>query len=175
MTSERFPEPDVIARFPEITRGDETGTSAIAKILAREIYGGLTIILSGGLGAGKTTFTRYLAEAIGVVGVKSPTFATESIHRIPGRDFGLVHADLYRFDSVLPGSDTDLQFEEYLSGPRHALLVVEWGDRWSPPSRDRWDVDISMPDESGRRSFALSARGMEALSRMARAYERVLC
>jgi tRNA threonylcarbamoyladenosine biosynthesis protein TsaE len=175
MTSDMRHESGLIVKFPAISVENIGGTYAIASALAREVYGGLVVILSGGLGAGKTALVRGLAEALGVPGVKSPTFATESAHIVPGRDFDLIHADLYRFDSVPPGSETDMQFEEYLSSAGSQLLIVEWGERWSPPPCDRWDINISAPDgDSDRRSFAMSARGERAAERLSKAYEEML-
>ena len=175
MTEDREREADLIVGFPAVLCRGAHDTAALAKTLAGEARGGLVIILSGELGAGKTTFTQNMAGALGASGVKSPTFVTESIHKIPNRDFDLVHADLYRFDSVPPGSDTDLQFTEYLIGPRGMLLIVEWGDRWVLPPNDRWNIDILSPDDgSDRRSFLMSAFGDDASRRMSRAYEAIL-
>ena len=175
MAGDREREADLIIGFPALLCQSVDDTAALAETLAGEVRGGLAIILSGELGAGKTTFTRILAGALGIEGVKSPTFTTESIHRIPNRDFDLVHADLYRFVSVPPGSDTDLQFTEYL-GTGEALLVVEWGDRWIQPPDDRWNIDILLPDDSSddHRSFFMSAWGDDASRRLSRAYEAIL-
>jgi tRNA threonylcarbamoyladenosine biosynthesis protein TsaE len=141
-----------------------------------EVYGGLVISLTGGLGAGKTALARGVAESLGARGVKSPTFATECIHRLPGKNFDLVHADLYRFDSVAPGSETDMQFQEYLSDERPPLLIVEWCDRWALPQSGRWDVAISScSDSDERRSILMSAYGDDALAHLAAAYEAMLC
>jgi tRNA threonylcarbamoyladenosine biosynthesis protein TsaE len=175
MIDGREREAELIVGFPAVVCRSVDDTAALAEALAGEIRGGLVIILSGELGAGKTTFTQSMARALEVSGVKSPTFATESVHKIPNRDFDLVHADLYRFDSVPLGSDTDLQFTEYLMGPHGALLIVEWGDRWVPPPEDRWNINILSPDDgSDCRSFLMSACGDDASRRMSRAYESIL-
>ena len=160
--------------FPPVTCRSADDTAALAEVFVGEVRGGLYIILSGELGAGKTAFTQSLAGALGVRGVRSPTFVTETIHKIPNRDFDLVHADLYRYDCVPPDSDTGLQFAEYLSGPRAALLVVEWGERWTPPG-EGWKINISSPgDGSDFRSFAMSAFGDDASRRMSKVYETML-
>ena len=174
MTGDREREADLIVGFPAVACGSVDKTWAFAEALAGETRGGLVIILSGALGAGKTALTQGIARALGVPGIKSPTFVTESIHKIPNRDFDLAHADLYRFGSVPPGSDTDLQFTEYISGPRPALLIVEWGERWTPPN-DRWNIEIMSPDDgSDCRSFVMSAYGDDASRRLSRAYEAIL-
>jgi tRNA threonylcarbamoyladenosine biosynthesis protein TsaE len=166
---------EIAAKFPALTARSLADTNEIASALAGEAYGGLVIILSGGLGAGKTALTRRVADALGARGVKSPTFAAEAIHRLPDRDFDLVHADLYRFDAAPPGSETDMQFQEYLAGPRRHLMIIEWGERWTPPSGDRWDINIAHDDGGDElRTLTLSAFGEDAIAHLSRAYESVL-
>jgi tRNA threonylcarbamoyladenosine biosynthesis protein TsaE len=174
MASERHPEPELEAKFPRLEAINEDETSAIARALAGEAYGGLAVLLTGCLGSGKTTFVRCLATALGVMGVKSPTFATESVHKVPGRDFDLIHVDLYRFEGAPPGSDVFLQLEEHMTRPCGPLLLVEWGDRWELPALDGWGVGISIPGDGDRRSFDLSARGLRALERLSKAYGSTL-
>jgi tRNA threonylcarbamoyl adenosine modification protein YjeE len=161
--------------FPDIQVDGEEGTEMIGGFLAAEIYGGLAVVLTGPLGSGKTALVRAVAGALGIKPVKSPTFATESVHRIPSMGFDLVHADLYRLDSGQIGLDTELQFEEYLS-ERRAVLFVEWGERWNAPITDCWRVDISSPGPSNpdARRFGFRAFGAEASRRLANAYGRML-
>jgi tRNA threonylcarbamoyladenosine biosynthesis protein TsaE len=177
MTDGGLVMPELASKFPSVTSRSEDDTASIASALAGEVYGGLSVILSGEIGAGKTTLVRALALSLGVAGVKSPTFATECVYRVPGKDFGLVHADLYRFGGVAPDSETAMQFEEYLSFGEY-LLIAEWGERWaSPPASDRWRIDISRdagPDSDGVRIFRFGAFGERAHSRLAKAYERIL-
>jgi tRNA threonylcarbamoyladenosine biosynthesis protein TsaE len=156
-------------------------TELIGGVLAGSAYGGLLIVLSGDLGAGKTALVRAIGQALGVSDIKSPTFAIESVHSLPGRGFKLVHADLYRLDAVNDGSETALQLEEYLSetGGR-SLLLVEWGERWeNSQTTDRWDVIITQPREAddeltSRRDIEITAYGMEAISKMALAHAAIL-
>jgi tRNA threonylcarbamoyladenosine biosynthesis protein TsaE len=161
--------------FPDITVGGEEETKMIGGILAAEIYGGLAVVLTGVLGSGKTALVRAVAVALGVESVKSPTFATESVHRVPALGFDLVHADLYRLDVGQIDLDTELQFEEYLSEHR-AVLFVEWGERWNAPKVDCWRADISSPDtlNPDARRFGFRAFGEEASRRLANAYGRML-
>jgi tRNA A37 threonylcarbamoyladenosine biosynthesis protein TsaE len=73
-----------------------------------------------------------------------------------------------------------MQFEEHLFDEDACLLLVEWGDRWeSPPLDDRWDINISLPEEIGCedenfRLMDFSAYGMRALENLSRAYEKIL-
>ncbi len=83
------------------------------------LKGGDTIILDGDLGAGKTTFTKGIGEALGVKRViNSPTFTI--VKSYEGDNITLHHMDLYRLDGV--GDDFDL--EEYFMPT--TICVVEW-------------------------------------------------
>lgn len=93
--------------------------------LARQYETNL-ILLMGTLGAGKTTLTKGIGEALGIPQEKitSPTFAL--IHEYQGQQGIMYHMDFYRLDSweeVL-----ELGFEEYISQP--GIVVVEWADKF---------------------------------------------
>ncbi|MDR1138015.1 MAG: tRNA (adenosine(37)-N6)-threonylcarbamoyltransferase complex ATPase subunit type 1 TsaE [Synergistaceae bacterium] len=169
--------PELASKFPAVVSGSEDDTASIAAALAGEVYGGLFVVLSGKIGAGKTEVVRAMALSLGVAGIKSPTFATESVYRVPGKTFGLVHADLYRLDDVAPDSDTAMQFEEYLSEGEN-LLLAEWGERLKlPPLSDRWRIDISSDGDTGAgrvRVLEFEAFGERAHMRLARAYEKIV-
>jgi tRNA threonylcarbamoyladenosine biosynthesis protein TsaE len=107
----------------EIENEEEATTVALARALGPLLLGGDLLVLSGGLGAGKTFFTRALCHALGLPEdepVTSPTFTL--VHEYP-TDPPLVHADLYRL------SGEDEVFELGLDARRQEsqLLVVEWG------------------------------------------------
>ncbi|MDR1510507.1 MAG: tRNA (adenosine(37)-N6)-threonylcarbamoyltransferase complex ATPase subunit type 1 TsaE [Synergistaceae bacterium] len=177
MTAEELTIPELTSKFPAVVSESEADTASIASALAGEVYGGLFVILSGEIGAGKTVLVRAMALSLGVEGVKSPTFATEYVYRVPGKNFGLVHADLYRFDCVAFGSDAAMQFEEYLSEGEN-LLLAEWGERWeTPPVSDGWRIEISSPggpDSDDVRVFSFDAFGERAHRSLAAAYEKIL-
>lgn len=110
----------------EITGPDHT--AALAGALAPLLEAGDLLILTGELGAGKTTFTRSLGKALGVrEGVISPTFVLSRVHpnladghRPGGPD--LVHVDAYRLASGEELDDLDLEYSLDRS-----VTVIEWG------------------------------------------------
>jgi tRNA threonylcarbamoyladenosine biosynthesis protein TsaE len=93
-----------------------------AHLCARHMTAGFVLGLEGDLGAGKTTFTQFLGEALGIEGViNSPTFTIMKVYeegRLP-----LYHIDAYRLDGI--GADYDL--EEYIDG--EGIAVIEWYSR----------------------------------------------
>ena len=107
----------------------ETDTQALAKALAEMNLTG-SVWLSGDLGAGKTTLTRYWLQAMGHTGaVKSPTFTLVEPYRIT-QDDGTIkpvyHADLYRLND--PGELEFIGFYEYQDAP-NSLVIIEWASR----------------------------------------------
>jgi tRNA threonylcarbamoyladenosine biosynthesis protein TsaE len=160
----------LLGKFPGILSPSPLATSKIGEALAQGLYPGLSVLLSGDLGAGKTALARSMGEPLGVSGMKSPTFAIEAVHDVPGKGFSLVHCDLYRISC-----DDDAVFmslEERIADGD--ALLIEWGELWqSPPDADRWDINISILGE-GSRMFELSAYGDRALSALGEAYCRIL-
>lgn len=99
----------------------EEETFALAKRVADTLKGGETVLLEGDLGAGKTTFTKGLAKALGVTEeVTSPTFTILNIYnsgRLP-----LYHADMYR----VTDEDETYELGLFEDAPENAVFVVEW-------------------------------------------------
>ena len=96
---------------------------ALGRELARLLRAGDLLVLTGGLGAGKTTLVQGLAEGLGVRGpVTSPTFVIARSHPSLVGGPALVHADAYRVGSLgeLDDLDLDTSLEE-------SVTVVEWG------------------------------------------------
>ncbi len=137
------------SRSPEDTR-------ALARALADVVEQGDVILLAGALGAGKTEFTKGLAEGLGVKDtVVSPTFTlTREYHgRLP-----LLHVDVYRLESTKEffdlGLDHDLDADE-------AVTVIEWGDAAEAlVPKDHLVVRLSLvPDEPSARTIELEPLG----------------
>jgi tRNA threonylcarbamoyladenosine biosynthesis protein TsaE len=103
----------------EVVTRSAAETEALAARLAGWLEVGDVVLVRGELGAGKTTFVRGAARALGVVGrVTSPTFTIG--HRYEGR-VRVSHLDLYRFVALSPAEWGDLEpyFED-------AIAFVEW-------------------------------------------------
>jgi tRNA threonylcarbamoyladenosine biosynthesis protein TsaE len=98
-------------------------TRALAGLLVSRLPPGSLLVLSGELGAGKTTLTQLLGEALeSEAAVSSPSYTL--VHEYPTPEGPLVHIDAYR----LPSAETllDMGFDDYLARAR--LVVVEWGE-----------------------------------------------
>ena len=132
---------EYISRSPE-------DTARISAEIATQLRAGDIILYEGDMGAGKTTFTKGLAAALGITDpVTSPTFALVNEYtegRLP-----LFHFDLYRIDSY-----DDLYaigFFDYLD--RGGILAVEWSEN-IPGLADElenvWTVDIVKNGENSR-------------------------
>ncbi|MFJ6719462.1 MULTISPECIES: tRNA (adenosine(37)-N6)-threonylcarbamoyltransferase complex ATPase subunit type 1 TsaE [unclassified Streptomyces] len=113
--------------------------------LGRRIAGllrpGDLVLLTGELGAGKTTLTRGLGEGLGVRGaVTSPTFVIARVHPPLGDGPALVHVDAYRLGGGLEEME-DLDLDVSLP---ESVVVVEWGDgKVEELSDDRLHVVIA--------------------------------
>ncbi|MFI0230154.1 tRNA (adenosine(37)-N6)-threonylcarbamoyltransferase complex ATPase subunit type 1 TsaE [Streptomyces sp. NPDC017086] len=97
----------------------------LGRRLATLLRAGDLVMLSGELGAGKTTLTRGLGEGLGVRGaVTSPTFVIARVHPSLGAGPPLVHVDAYRLGGGLDEME-DLDLDVSLSD---SVIVVEWGE-----------------------------------------------
>ena len=99
----------------------------MAAQLAETIEKGGLLCLYGDLGSGKTTFTRHLAESLGIekFTVKSPTY-TYIRHLKTAQNTDFYHIDLYRINTI-----DELLFEEILElteNPEN-IIVIEWADK----------------------------------------------
>ena len=107
----------------EILSRSEAETEAAGQALAARLGPGDVVAFRGGLGMGKTAFTRGLARGLGYAGrVTSPTFTIVNEYPAP---VPLFHFDMYR----LPDSDAlfDIGWEDYLG--RGGVCAVEWSEQ----------------------------------------------
>jgi tRNA threonylcarbamoyladenosine biosynthesis protein TsaE len=119
--------PYVELRRPAPTSYDAPDADAMRSLggaLAAVLRAGDVVVLAGGLGAGKTTFTQGLGRGLGVRGdVTSPTFVIARVHPSLTDGPSLVHVDAYRIGGVAELDDLDLD-----TSLDDAVTVVEWGE-----------------------------------------------
>lgn len=135
-------------------------TRLLARALASALCGGDLIVLSGGLGAGKTFLVRALARALGLpasVRVLSPTFP---LLRTLETDPVIAHADLYRLGSAREADDLGLVERRDLG----EVLIVEWGERF----RDALGPDgLTVHLQREPRAAKVTADGARSVARLA--------
>lgn len=117
---------------------------ALGTRIGGDLRAGDLLVLSGGLGAGKTTFTQGLGEGLGVRGgVTSPTFVIARVHPSLAGGPDLVHVDAYRLGGLAELDDLDLD-----ASLDEAVTVVEWGEGLAETLSDsRLEVRISRAAE----------------------------
>ena len=156
----------------EVRTSDADQTRDLGADLGRLLRAGDLVMLSGGLGAGKTTLTQGIGVGMGVRGrVASPTFIVARVHPSLRGGPDLIHADAYRITDLgaLETLDLDSSLDE-------AVTVVEWGEgkteAMSPERlvidvrraeggqacRDGHVIDLEYMDD-GMRSIVLHAHG----------------
>ena len=118
-------------------------TQAFGRRLGALLRAGDLIVLSGDLGAGKTTLTQGIGEGLGVRGpITSPTFVIARVHPSLVGGPGLVHVDAYRLGSVVELDDLDLDADL-----DDSVTIVEWGAGLSEQlSEQRLEISLTGED-----------------------------
>jgi hypothetical protein len=144
---------------------DEATLAPLARRLVAALPPRAFVTLEGDLGAGKTTFVKAVAAALGIdqTEVVSPTFGLIHVHDVPAAfdrptphvPERLVHADLYRLSGA--GDLAETGWEDAIAG--RCWVFVEWPSR-APTAlpADRLDIAISIESETAR-TFRLMPRG----------------
>lgn len=154
---------------------DETALAPLARWLAASLPPRAFVTLEGDLGAGKTTFVKAVAAAVGIdpSEVVSPTFGLVHLHDVPAaRDrppgetpVHLVHADLYRLAGT--GDLAEIGWDDATAG--QCWVFVEWPQRIaSALPADRLDIAISIDSKTGR-TFRFVPRGAFTFTKIVRA------
>jgi tRNA threonylcarbamoyladenosine biosynthesis protein TsaE len=136
----------MMTSFLQILTGSLEETQKAGQALGEQAQPGDIFLLTGPLGAGKTSLTQGIARGLGVAGyARSPTFVLAT--RYQGR-LTLHHVDLYRIDD--PIEAWDLGLEELLAGDD--VCVVEWADRAEEifPEDSLWITLDYAPGENQR-------------------------
>ncbi|MYT19352.1 tRNA (adenosine(37)-N6)-threonylcarbamoyltransferase complex ATPase subunit type 1 TsaE [Streptomyces sp. SID7760] len=134
-------EAEAAAARARITVDSPEAMQELGRTLAGLLRPGDLVLLTGELGAGKTTLTRGLGEGLGVRGaVTSPTFVIARVHPSLSGGPALVHVDAYRLGGGLDEME-DLDLDVSLP---ESVVVVEWGDgKVEELSDDRLHVVIA--------------------------------
>jgi len=136
----------------------DTAMRDLGRELAGRLRAGDLVILSGPLGAGKTTLVQGIGAGLEVRGpITSPTFVIARVHpRLSGASGTgppLVHADAYRLGSVAEVDDLDLDTD-------NSVTVVEWGlGLVEELSSDRLEISIEPDSEGDARTVRITAHG----------------
>lgn len=123
--------------------------------IAQDLLGSLAdkniLALSGNLGAGKTTFVKFLAKALGLEeNITSPTFVLLKAYEVDFADFKkFVHVDCYRLDAKEDLVDIGLQ--DYVADSSN-LVLIEWADKINNLPSDRvLNIQIQILGETARK------------------------
>ncbi|WP_426562999.1 tRNA (adenosine(37)-N6)-threonylcarbamoyltransferase complex ATPase subunit type 1 TsaE [Angustibacter sp. McL0619] len=116
------PAPD--EKSIELTASTRDAMHDLGRRLAGTLRPGDLVVLTGDLGAGKTTLTQGIGAGLGVRGpVTSPTFVIARVHPSERGGPALVHVDAYRLGSIAEVDDLDLD-----ASLEDSVTVVEWGE-----------------------------------------------
>ncbi|NCI79536.1 tRNA (adenosine(37)-N6)-threonylcarbamoyltransferase complex ATPase subunit type 1 TsaE [Acinetobacter kanungonis] len=145
----------------------EADTQQLSQVIAQYFTEGV-IYLIGDLGAGKTTFTRFLIQQLGHQGsVKSPTYTLVEPYNI--QDKAVFHFDLYRLND--PYELELMGIRDYLDTP-HALFLFEWPSKGGEeiPTADL-TIEILKSEDELSRQATLSFQSEALLKALEQAFQ----
>jgi tRNA threonylcarbamoyl adenosine modification protein YjeE len=142
-------------------------TNHLAEAIAGVVVADDLILLTGGIGSGKTAFTQALARWLGVTeSVTSPSFVIHSLY-VSGR-LPISHVDLYRLAS--DAEVIDLGLDDHSDG---GVTVVEWADRFGGFEPPYLTIAFDLGARDDERIAILNATG-ETWARRLRTLENAL-
>ena len=144
----------------ELTVLDSAQMQSLGKKIGQQLRAGDYLVLTGQLGAGKTTFTQGIAIGLQVAGsVTSPTFVVSRIHKSLVGGPELIHIDAYRLshrDQLL-----DLDLEDH----PNSVVVIEWGREFISSLSDTWlDIELFRESEFNEDDPAAGIRKVKIIS-----------
>lgn len=159
----------------ELEIADPDGMEALGRRIGRALQAGDLVVLVGELGAGKTTLTRGIGEALEVRGpITSPTFVLSRVHPpLASSGTALVHIDGYRLSGPRELDDLDVDWDG-------AVAVVEWGEGLLDGIAESWlrvaidrphggePIDVDAADGAAPRRVAVSGTGPRGEALVAR-------
>ncbi|PDQ34329.1 MAG: tRNA (adenosine(37)-N6)-threonylcarbamoyltransferase complex ATPase subunit type 1 TsaE [Candidatus Lumbricidophila eiseniae] len=125
---------------------DSAAMVGLGRRLGAQLRAGDLIVLTGPLGAGKTTLTRGIGDGVGVRGpIQSPTFVLARSHPSLVGGPPLVHADAYRLGDAAELDDLDIDIAS-------SVVVVEWGAGFVDGAAESW-LEVTIERPRGARVF----------------------
>ena len=134
----------------EYVTNSEEETEAVDAWLAGQLEPGAVVAFTGGLGAGKTAFTRGLARGLGVgERITSPTFTI--VNEYEGGRLPLFHFDMYRLSSA--EELFDIGWDDYLA--RGGVCAVEWSERVAEALEGAVSIQIRRGEADSQRVITI--------------------
>ena len=122
--------------------------------IGKELVAGDLLLISGTLGAGKTSLTQGIGQALGIKNITSPTFVISRIHQ---GEIPLVHVDAYRLQGDSTAIFDDLDLESYLPT---SITVVEWGEGLADRLADQYlEIAIEFGASDDQRLVSIVGHG----------------
>ena len=113
---------------------------SIAQQLSQSLSTGAILLLEGEIGVGKTTFTRYLCQALNVPieDITSPTFTLVQQYDVTPQ---IYHIDLYRLDGDAEFDSIDI---DYYLNMKNALVIIEWSEKLGERLPPQFYIKLSL-------------------------------
>jgi tRNA threonylcarbamoyladenosine biosynthesis protein TsaE len=136
-----------VTLLSDVTLVSAEDTHDLGMRLGRVLRAGDLMVLTGGLGAGKTTLTQGIGDGLGVRGpVTSPTFVIARVHPSLVGGPALVHVDAYRLGGALELDDLDLDADV-----ADSVTVVEWGHGVAERLADAYlEAELTVREDEAR-------------------------